>query len=207
MTRSSRQLAFSLIELLAVLGVVAVLFALTIPAFGPMTERIRLGQSTEILAGELQTARLRVVSKNRPIEVRFFKVPNPVEQSELQYRSVGFFTQQDDGEWQPLQAFFTLPEQLAFHEDLKASTLLDEGRDEILADSDLVAQWGGQEFEYCGFQFRPDGSTSLKGTETYTLTIVHQRDRTRSIGGQGGVSNFATLTLDPVSGAVRIHRP
>ena len=62
---------FSLVELLAVTGMLIVLMAIAVPAVGDVRQSMKLGQSMRTIERELQTARLESVSSNRPIRVRF----------------------------------------------------------------------------------------------------------------------------------------
>lgn len=62
---------FSLVELVAVLAVSAVVLVIAVPQIQDFSAAMRLGQSTREMERELQTARLRSVSTNRRIRVRF----------------------------------------------------------------------------------------------------------------------------------------
>lgn len=62
---------YSLVDLLAVLALAAVLMAISVPAISGMGDSVRLGNSMRDVERELQTARLKAVTANRPIRVRF----------------------------------------------------------------------------------------------------------------------------------------
>lgn len=57
--------------MLAVVGVFAIIAGMAVPMMRDMTDGMRLGQSAREVERELQTARLRAVSSNRAIRVRF----------------------------------------------------------------------------------------------------------------------------------------
>lgn len=71
-TRNVRSAAgFSLIDMLCVVAVVGILAGVSVPAFQNLTEGYKLGQSVREVERELQTARLKAVTSNRPVRVRF----------------------------------------------------------------------------------------------------------------------------------------
>ena len=61
---------FSLVDLLITVAVLAVVAAGAVPVFSNMTEGLKLSQGLREVERELQTARLKAVTANRPIRVR-----------------------------------------------------------------------------------------------------------------------------------------
>jgi prepilin-type N-terminal cleavage/methylation domain-containing protein len=64
------QAGFSLIELMLVMGLAAVLMAIAIPNIS-VGERVRVNNAASEVREALQTARLRAVAVNRPLQIRF----------------------------------------------------------------------------------------------------------------------------------------
>lgn len=62
---------FSLIDLMVTVGVFSILMAAALPTLQDMTSGMRLRQGLREVERELQTARLKAVTANRPIRVRF----------------------------------------------------------------------------------------------------------------------------------------
>lgn len=62
---------FTLLDLLVVLGLVSILSAIGIPLLNTTTTRLKLGQAARDVERELQGAKQRAVSSNRPVRVRF----------------------------------------------------------------------------------------------------------------------------------------
>jgi type II secretory pathway pseudopilin PulG len=62
---------FSLVDLLAVIGIIATVLAIAVPGMLGAMERVRLGQSARQVERELQTAKSRAVVKGRAMRVRF----------------------------------------------------------------------------------------------------------------------------------------
>jgi prepilin-type N-terminal cleavage/methylation domain-containing protein len=65
--------AFSLIELLVVVGIITLLMALLVPALNGPLESGRLTQVATVLSGQLSLARQKAVTENRPIIVRIIR--------------------------------------------------------------------------------------------------------------------------------------
>jgi prepilin-type N-terminal cleavage/methylation domain-containing protein len=81
---------FSLTELMLTVAVFATLMAIAVPVLRDMSESQRLGASTRELERELQTARMKSVSTNRPLRV-FTNCPR-----EGQFRMVEVIGTADD---------------------------------------------------------------------------------------------------------------
>jgi type II secretory pathway pseudopilin PulG len=62
---------FSLTEVLAVSTVLIIMAATAVPMMRDASENLKLGQAAREVERELQTARLKAVSSNRPMRVRF----------------------------------------------------------------------------------------------------------------------------------------
>jgi Tfp pilus assembly protein FimT len=60
-----------LIDMICVVAVFGVLAGISVPAFQNMTESYKLGQALREVEREMQSARLKSVSSNRPLRVRF----------------------------------------------------------------------------------------------------------------------------------------
>ena len=69
--RTASDAGFSVTEMLAVLAVLGIVATMAVPMLRDATENMRLGQAAREVERELQTARLRAVSSNRAIRVRF----------------------------------------------------------------------------------------------------------------------------------------
>jgi len=62
---------FTLIDVICTIAVLGILAGIAVPAFQNLTEGYKLGQTIREVERELQTARLKSVTSNRPIRVRF----------------------------------------------------------------------------------------------------------------------------------------
>ncbi len=69
--RTNTQAGFTLVEMMMTVTVFAILAGAAVPQFADMTGGMRLRQGLREVERELQAARLKAVSSNRPIRVHF----------------------------------------------------------------------------------------------------------------------------------------
>ena len=62
---------FSFVELLLVVSIIAIIGVVAVPAIANMLPSMRVGMSARSVERQLQTARMKAVSTNRPMRVRF----------------------------------------------------------------------------------------------------------------------------------------
>ena len=62
---------FTILDMIVVVAVFMILAGISVPAFQSLTEGYKLGQTVREVERELQTARLKAVTSNRPLRVRF----------------------------------------------------------------------------------------------------------------------------------------
>jgi len=69
--RHRSETGFTLIDVLITIAVIGTLAAVAVPALANVTERMKLGQGQREVERELQAARLKAVTANRRMRVRF----------------------------------------------------------------------------------------------------------------------------------------
>lgn len=196
---------FTLVELLAVVAIIVALMALTIPAISPATKGVEITQSGSILAGELQAARLEAISRNRPVEVRFYE-----NQAGDAYDRVGFLIIRDDMAFTTFRSEFDLPDNLIIPKFAGAQDLvplLDSTADGITSGTE--ERPNGTANNYVAFRFRPDGSTTLDPDpdKEWFLTIIHQNDQGKTPNSNPRLNNFTSIQVEPLNGRIRVYRP
>ena len=213
--------AFSLIELMVVLGVVGLLLAFAAPNLLSLISANSLTGEGQVLRNQLTYAQQIAISKSADVEVRFFKMPDYANaRPDEAFRAFQLFQYNQSGQLAPISTFFRIRSPVAVHESL--STLLDprangaSAKDKKFGFSsptqgraEAPAGEGGtlQSTEYVSFRFRPDGSTDLPyrttSQDTWYITLVQ---------GEGAIQsskpdNYLCLQINPYNGQVSEFRP
>jgi len=225
--------AFTLVELLAVMAVIAVVIAFAVPAATQIMRGSQLTQGSQQFADQIGFARQLAISRNHPIEVRFYKFSDPetpgesVSEPKLgKWRAFQLFEQLENGAVVPAGPMHRLPRVVIMDGD-KYSTLISERfRGQPLDASDdptspeLPVEVGQQKvarsYQFVKFRFLPDGSTDLPprakegqtGTsdsndDSWYITLVNLSDENKEISSV----NYFTLQVDSISGSIKSYRP
>lgn len=218
---ASRRRAFSLIELMVVLGVVGLLLAFAAPNLFSLISANTLTGEGSVLRNQLTYAQQLAISKSADVEVRFFRMADPTNaRTEMAYRGFQLYQYNQEGLLAPISNFFRIRTPVAVHEEL--STLLRPQSNRASARersfgytspyigrADAPAGPNGrlENTEYVAFRFRPDGSTDLPfraaGNDTWYITLVQ---------GEGAIQtnrpdNYLCLQVNPYNGSVSEFRP
>lgn len=213
--------AFSLVELMVVLGVVGLLLAFAAPNLFSLISSSTLTGEGQVLRNQLTYAQQIAISKSADVEVRFFKIADPSSgRPDAAFRGFQLYQYNSDGELAPISTFFRIRNPTAIHEGL--STLLDPAANSASTKekqfgfasptpgrSNAPAGQGGAlvNSQYVAFRFRPDGSTDLPhrtaSRDTWYITLVQ---------GEGALAsrspdNYLCLQVNPYNGQVSEFRP
>lgn len=216
----SRSRAFSLIELMVVLGVVGLLLAFAAPNLFSLITANTLSSEGAVLRNQLTYAQQIAVSKNADVEVRFFKVADYANAGiEEAFRSFQLYQYNLDGDMVPVSSYFRIKSPVLVHESL--STLLNPSANASSKDKrygfsspnrgtgEAPVGEGGrlQNASYVSFRFRPDGSTDLpfrtSGKDTWYITLVQGEGALRA----DKPDNYLCLQINPYNGQVSEFRP
>lgn len=216
-----RKRAFSLIELVIVISVIVVIAAFTIPAMNTVLRGSQLNQGSSMLVGQLNIARQQALSRNRQIEVRFYRYADPevpgedVTKAETgKFRAMQLFQITPQGVALPIDKIQTLPGGVIFsYSDTEGlSSLIDRPtaltpKKPGIADKAAPRLGRGVDYnyEYISFKFMPDGSTDRNPTGRWFITVIGLNDRLES--PTKPPPNFFTVQVDPVSGVTKVYRP
>lgn len=203
--RASRSKAFSLVELLVVIGIIAVLTGLVAFSFSGSTDGMQLTQASERVRGEFDIARSTALAQNRNVAVCFYRLANDAGPT---WRALGLFMWNDaDEAWEPLRPARLLPEGIIIADIAEHATLphrlpmSDDPDADPVPPPTLTAI--GVDDSRC-FLFRPNGGTDLDPTENWFLTLYAERAPKT---GSGLPDNWATVRLQPTLGRAQILRP
>ena len=228
--------AFSLIELLVVIAIIAIIGRFAVPAVGNLLKGTALTQAANMITDTIAGARQHALTRNRSVEVRFFRFwntetvgePVPSSASDLdtkppglnytaQYRAFQAFEIGDGGIANPIGKLAMLPNTVILSAEPALSSLLGNTdpagpvKTKWAANDPELPRGVGTLYEYVAFRFRPDGATMLplnKGPSNGLWFItVHLLDDTKRGSSSAPPPNFFTWMIDPVSGSATIIRP
>ena len=199
--------AFSLIELLVVIAIIGVMSALVVPAMSSVLRGNEMNRAEQMVQQQLASARQTAIARNRRVEVRFYKFDNPDDIGTTQtFCGLQSFLIDDTGAATPIGRLTKLPATVLMNESAANSSLPDLPNKSSWSATDPQISLPGIGTTYTAkaFQFRPDGSTSLSSAKKWFLTL---HAATAGATASSLPPNFATIQIDPVSGAVRTYRP
>ena len=219
--------AFSLVELLVVIAIIGIISAFAVPAVGNLLKGSSLTQASNILTDQTASARQYALTRNRSVEVRFYRFwnsENPGEdvkddlekKSEVfphgaPYRAVQFFEIADGGIPNPTGKLARFPQTVIMTPDPTLSSILSMVANSPNANDPDMPGTVGRQYKYVSFRFQPDGTTSLSPTGgpsvgKWFITAHLETDLGRASSGTPP-PNFFTWMIDPVSGSTRVVRP
>lgn len=163
--------AFTLIEMLVVVAIMAILMSLVAPSVVSLMQSGNLNKSAETLTDELNYARQIALSQNRDVEVRFYQLPSPTNSQDLQYRAFRSFAAIGSSTTKsPLTTVRNLPAPIIISTGTDGSgnpvsTLLDAGnanRSGLMTGTENIAAYGSTPTPYISFLFRATGGRTLR---------------------------------------------
>jgi uncharacterized protein (TIGR02596 family) len=227
-----RRAAFSLIELLIVVAIIGVIAGFGVPALQGVLRGSALTTASGQLTDTINLARQHAITKNRIVEVRFYRFGDPEVPGETatdpttgQFRAFQYFELNDSGTIIPVGKFQRLPDTIIMNPGLKLSSLLGEMPERLIKSSDSgfkkdinpeLPRGVKQNYDFVWFRFLPDGSTDLAPTGKaggesqggkYFITIHTLNDRTRTQSDTVPPPDFFTWQIEPVSGTSKTFKP
>ena len=224
--------AFSLIELLVVIAIIAIIGGFAVPAVGNLLKGTALTQAANMITDTIAGARQHALTRNRSVEVRFFRFwntesvgePVPSAASDLdtkppglnytaQYRAFQAFEIGDGGIANPIGKLAILPNTVILSAEPALSSLFGNTdplkgpvKTTCAANDPELPRGVGTRYEYIAFRFQPNGATNLPASGLWFIT-VHLLDDTKRGSSSAPPPNFFTWMIDPVSGSATIMRP
>lgn len=187
-TRSRRERAFSLIEVLVVVALLVILSALTIPALTSTQSALEITRAAQGLSDSLSLARQTALARNRTVTLRFFRTAGATNFNAYQIALI-----QDDGTEEP-RRLSRFPQGIVISGNAAHSAGFS-----IAGNTNLP---NGQQVDYSELRFRRDGSADLGTADDWFVSIVRENEATNDVP-----VNFVAVLVEPTSGTTRIFRP
>ena len=223
--RRSRR-AYTLVELLVVLGIIVLIAAITIPSISSVLRSYNLSGAAQATVGLLNSARQDALTGNQAVEVRFYELPDAVYPSTTVIRAVQAFqigvpaTGSTDT-YTPLGKAYIFPTGIIVSSDTaNCSTLFNTTPGSTFGISPLTPQIDTTNplpppyglAPYYSFRFRPAGQTdltptpaSVNGTPVSPILTIYSENA--PIVANGLPANFVTIQIDVINGTVRSYQP
>ena len=198
--------AFSLIELLVVIALIALMATFAAPAVSSLLRGNEVTRAEQTLVQQFALARQTAIARNRRVEVRLYKFDNPEALgSDSTFCALQTFVINEDNSAKPFGRLAKLPASVVLNEAAANSSLLGLADKAWTAQDPQISLPGiGTSYTAKAFQFRPDGSTGLASGTKWFVTL---HAATAGAAASSPPANFATIQVDPVSGAARSYRP
>jgi len=198
--------AFSLMELLVAMAMMALLATISAPTIAQTMQSSRLSSDGQKLIDHLNLAKQMALTRNLPVEVRFYKLPQytePATAAPSVYRAMQLFLV-SDSDIKPITKLLLFSVPVVCSPDVNLSTFLDSSIiEELTPDADACnIPVYGKNYAYRSLVFRPNGSTTLSSSANVFLTLVLGTGKSINQG-----ANFLTVQIDPATGRPHVFRP
>lgn len=209
--------AFTLVELLIVMAIVAMLLALVGTSFRSTMKTQTLSSMATRLGNDLSFAAQWAAKENRPLEVRFYQFEdklNPgVSLADSPFKGYQFlYTDPTTGKKTPIQDMskmegnvIIIGNKTTVHPKPEEFTTIcntaNGGIKTFTAATDPDVGLG--DYKYFGFSIRPDGSTTLGRTGKWSVTMVN--DPPKGATADLPALDYRTVVINPFTTAVKIY--
>lgn len=213
-----RASGFTLVEMLVVVGIIALIVAAMAPmVFGSLAAS-RLTAAGEVMAAQISFARQRAASANEEIEVRFYSYDDPeAAGTQINVNAMGIYktTLEATGGITepkpiPISEMYYLPTGVVVSVSQTMSRLLSRARSETDTERHILKAPA----TFRAFRFLPDGSTNI-------LQVLNAEEGETQFYAQSYISlvedrfadssevpkNFFAIQIDPSTGRVTTYRP
>jgi len=209
---------FTLIELLVVITIIAVIARFSVPAVNSILRGSKLSQSAQTMIEQLSLGRQAALTKNRAVEVRFYRYGDPETPGEDKtnpatgrYRALQFFEISDSGTASAMGGVVRLASSIFIDSGATLSTVIGSAKAAPLvptltsSGTQTVSILSvGTKYDAVSFRFNPDGSTTLSPSGLWFMTLHNLNDKD---GQAAPPANFFAIQIEPTNGHIKTFRP
>jgi len=173
-------------------------------AFNQTVKGTKITSAGQTVSDAMNLARSIAQSRNTPVQLRFYKLPDPQGGTPI-FRGMQIFTLESRAT-NAVTKPFLFPQQIAFSVDNKKSSIL--SITEVTPTAADPAKISGASYTYVPVTFGASGIIQPSGTLTSTnewyVTVQAQRDL---VNDAAWPENYATININPVTGNAKVFQP
>ncbi|PTY02258.1 hypothetical protein DB346_09080 [Verrucomicrobia bacterium LW23] len=219
-TRAASAAAFSLLELLFTVSIIAVIMALSVPMIQGVSEANNISAAGQIVSDYVSQARQLAAARNVSVEVRFVRqqygLQGPLSSYPNVYNAVQLWRVDPAGsESEPVSKMTPLPQGIVVAVGTSAPYLSPPlvGTATPPPLSGTLA-YGPQSLNYVGFEIRPSGlipnmlDMGMANTFISVLPVRYMDKNANDLRGTNRtVKNYALIQLNPFTGTAKVYQP
>lgn len=193
MKTSTAKSAFSLVELLVVVGILGILLVIAVPSVGSIQRANSVSRAGNLLGDTLIAARQEASTRNRDVELRVVELGDPAE-----YRAFQTWMADEAGILTPSGKLITLPEGVVISSNALLSPLLTANPE--LAGTTNFGSHGSRPF--VAVRIRAGGLPDPGISRSNNFITLRAATDTAV-----PPTNFFTVRMDPPTGRISTYRP
>lgn len=198
---ASRIAAFSLIELLVVMGIISIMVSLFVSSGRSLLESNNLSRGGRMVVDQIQVARQIASARNLPIEVRFIKTDSGSDG----YDSVQLWTKKLASNGEPTYVaagrMVHLPQSIAIAENSSVSGFFGVA-------SKKTMTVNGTSADYYAMEIAPSGFVTPKAAmANMFLTVLPTRSASTGSLSPSQVKNYVAIQVNPTTGTPTVFQP
>jgi len=197
--------AFTLVELLAVLGIMLLMAGVVVPAMSSLSRANELSNASRLVSNMLTIARTEAVTKR--MKMRFAVVRNWQDQPDANFRKMSIWKQESDqADWVQITKWEQVPQGVVFDTNptLDSPAALSGN---LLSDTEanaFSATVNGKNVDLQYAEFYPNGSASMPAMTGFDIWLVLSATTPST---DEASSNWAKITTSALTGRVKVERP